>query len=138
VFPQLSTVFVPGSIPGSSTTEYARNMQVRVYFRAGLFPLWARFGDIFSQTRPPGHQVVHLFGNVVKVIGEQVPVLIERHRRRLVPELSLHRLDVGTPGDQQRRRRVASLVGGHPRELRIGEHVVARGLRRQRPRTPKA
>jgi hypothetical protein len=66
----------------------------------GVFLRWpVSFVGTFLGTffRRPGHQVVHLFGNVVKVIGEQVPVLIERHRRRLVPELSLHRLDVGTP-----------------------------------------
>src|SRR6516164_9002363 len=43
--------------------------------------------------------LVHLVGHVIEVIGEQMPVQIQRHRRGLVAELALHRLDVGTACD---------------------------------------
>jgi hypothetical protein len=55
-------------------------------------------GAFFCTSR---NEVLHFDGHVVKVIRKQMPVLIERHRRRFVPKLGLHRLDVGTGGDHQ-------------------------------------
>jgi hypothetical protein len=40
----------------------------------------------------PCYEVVHFVGHIIEVVGEQVPVLIERHRRGLVPELALYGL----------------------------------------------
>jgi hypothetical protein len=105
--------FLTGSIPGSSTREDAAQGVFSPADSALVGTFWAH-----SETRS-SILSVHLVGHVIKVIREQMPVLIERHSRRFMAKLRLHSLDVGPRRDHQRGRSVPQLMDGHPRELLV-------------------
>jgi len=60
----------------------SRQRHKRTCSSKGVFtPRFALRGHILGT---PRNEIVHLVGHVIKVIGEQMPVLIERHRRRFM------------------------------------------------------
>ena len=75
-------------------------------------------------------------GDLVQLVGEQVPVEIQRHGGALVAEHLLHHLHVGAGGDGQGGRGVAQLVRVQPVQAdRLGrpvQHVPAEHSRPQR------
>jgi hypothetical protein len=82
---------------------------------------------------------VHCVGHDVEPIAEEVPVLIERHRRRVVAKHLLHHLHIGAGCDSQGRGRVPSLVRVETRNAQtLGCLSQRRRLERLRPhhRTP--
>ena len=58
----------------------------------------------------------HRLGHLVQPVAEEVPVLVQRHRRRGVPEHLLNDLHVGAGGDGQGRRGVPQFVGIQARQ----------------------
>ena len=58
-----------------------------------------------------GSGTVESLGEVLKLVGPEVAVAIQRHHRRLVAEGTLHRLDAGALADQQACCRVPKVVG---------------------------
>ena len=71
-----------------------------------LGPCWVRNGTGVGLLKP--------LGEVLKLVGEQVPVAVQRHRRRGVPELGLDRLDARALGDEQARAGVAKVMEPQP------------------------
>jgi hypothetical protein len=65
-----------------------------------LGPCWVRNGIGVGLLEP--------LGQPLELIGEQVPVAVQRHRRRGMPELGLDRLDARALGDEQTRAGVAT------------------------------
>jgi hypothetical protein len=58
-----------------------------------LGPCWVRDGLGVGLLEPVGEPL--------EFVGEQVPIAVQRHRRRGMAELGLNRLDAGTLGDEQ-------------------------------------
>ena len=71
-----------------------------------LGPCWVRNGIGVSLLKPVGEPL--------ELIGEQVPVAVQRHRRRGVPELGLDRLDARALDDEQARAGVAKVMEPQP------------------------
>ena len=67
-----------------------------------LDPCWVRDGLAVGVLEP--------VGELLEPVGEQVPIAVQRHRRRCVAELGPDRLDAGALGDEQRRAGVPKLV----------------------------
>ena len=57
-----------------------------------------------------GIGVLQPLGEPLELVGEQVPVAVQRHRGRGVAKLGLDRLDAGALGDEQTRTGVAKVV----------------------------
>jgi hypothetical protein len=93
----------------------------------GLGPRWVRDGL--------GVGVLEPVGELLELVGEQVPVAVQGHRGRGVAQLGLDRLDADALGDMQAGACVAKVmepqIGGH--HLAIGAQLT-RALRRARNR----
>ena len=85
---------------------------------SGLGPCWVRAGV--------GVGILEAVGELLELVGEQVSVAVQRHRRRGVAELRLDRLDTRALGDEQARAGMAKIVEPQP----VGE---SRPGRRHRP-----
>ena len=60
----------------------SRQLHNEICISTGVFtPRFAPRGHILGT---PRNKIVHLVSHVIKVIGEQMPVLIERHSRRFM------------------------------------------------------
>jgi hypothetical protein len=82
--------------------------------------------------------------NFVQVVGEQMPVAVQRERRRLVPEKCLQNLHIGPGSDGQTRAGVTQFMrcepanagrfGGrveHPPDFTYGQVAAATGREQQ-------
>ena len=57
-----------------------------------------------------GVGILQPVGQPLKLIREQMPIAIQRHRRRSMAELGLDRLDARALGDEQARAGVAKVM----------------------------
>jgi hypothetical protein len=92
-----------------------------------LGPCWVRNGVGVGLLKP--------LGEVLELVGEQVPVAVQRHRCRGMAELGLDRLDAGALGDEQARTGTAKVMEPQP----VGESARAAALTaRRRTSAPAA
>jgi hypothetical protein len=90
----------PGSNPGPAT-------QVRGHFRpTGPPEDWRPPADRPQQSARPCRKL----RDGVQVVGEEVPVAVQRQHRRLVPQKPLHHLHVRARTDHQRRTGVPQVM----------------------------
>ena len=94
-FPLLPTV--PATSPNHCKSLQITTITVRMWAKCGH----ESSGQTPTLTDRPHQQTIHRIADCIQIIVEEVGIDIQRHRRALVTELPLHRLDIRASVHQQ-------------------------------------
>ena len=122
-FPLFPTVCTTSSI-------HCKSLQITTF----TAKTWAKCGHESSRQTPtlanrPHQQSIHRIADGIQIIIKQIRIHVQGHRRALVTELPLHRLDIRAGMHQQRRARMPQVVYGHRLRDRISQAALLRPVK---------